>query len=745
MRFTTHRTLLLAALLALPAAAPPLAPPLEAQGTPAQQRNAKAAQVAVDTLELKVTPSVSRLCKTNVAAYIRTGLCAFYPRQVQQLRLHVDSLVGLLAGPVQPPVDTTPKPPAVARIEIHSNGTSVAVGSALQLTADARDASGAIIPGAPITWNGTPTTVGNMSGTGLLTGVSAGSYTATARSSTVVASRVFTVTGSSVPPVPPDTTKPPVVDTTTPPPPTGPVAELPRVKPVVPYPSCARTTALTLVSALQAALDAAQYGDCLTLPAGASYVGNFTWKARAGSGYVQVFTAGIQLPAPGTRITPNECLRLQCAKILSPNYTEALGTAPGARGLILRGLEISYTPAAVATTSNVLLRFSDPAGTNIPADLVVDRSYVHGLPQLDMRRCILLNSATSIVVDSWVDECHSNNSDSQAILGYQGTRGILIQNSTLVAGHEIVMWGGADTPSAALNPQDIWLVGNHIYHPTSWYKVWQEKNCLETKNVDRYVIEGNVVENCWPDAQVGFAFVFKSENQSGTAPWSGTHDVTIRLNVIRNVTSVFNFSGKGSNPGANITAARFTVSDNIVQNICPAQWGGTCIPLQLLSSMTNAQLIRVSFFNDARSNQAISMDGAPAALGLVFTNNLVHNGQYGVKGSSCASGTSCLNMYAPNAVFTSNGVVGGSCSTLPAGNQCPAIFPPSTSFAGADTARVLAATARSVVVDAAYGRARQAVNPRSLTYPPRSSPAQCHTADWWKSQACVNPVPMGLR
>lgn len=759
MRFTHSRSsLLLAALLALPAAAPPT--PLEAQGTtggtPAQQRNAKAAQVAVDTLEQKVTPSVTRYCKTNVPAYMRTGLCAYYPRQVLELRVHVDSLVKLLAGPVTPPVDTTKPPPVdssklVASVEIHANGTGVAVGGTLQLYADPKNASGQSLV-VPVQWGGSPLAVATVSGAGLLTGKSAGSFTATATAGTVVGSRVFTVTGSSVPPVdttkppPVDTTKPPPVDTTTPKPPTGTVAELPRVKPAVPYPSCARTTVLTMVSSLQAALDAAQYGDCLALQAGASYVGNFTWKARAGSGYVTVLTNGIQLPAPGSRMTPSECLRLSCAKILSPNYTEALGTAASARGLILRGVEISYTQAAVATSSNVLLRFSDPNGNNGPSDMWVDRSYVHGLPQLDMRRCVLLNARMSGVVDSWVDECHSNNSDSQAILGYVFTQGILIQNNTLAAGHEIVMWGGSDTPSASLNPSDIWLLYNHIYHPPQWYKVWQVKNCLETKNVDRYVIEGNVVENCWADAQNGFAFVFKSENQSGTAAWSGTHDITMRLNLTRNVTSGWNLSGKGSNPGPNITAARFTLTDNIIQNICEPKYPGTCIPLQILSQMTDLQMVRNTMVNPRTSNQSISFDGTPSP-GFIFTNNIVDHGQYGVHGSGSGDGNSTLAQFAPGAVFTSNIIPGGgSCTQYPAGNFCPATFPASSSsVAGASEARVMAATAKVVVVDAPYGRARQAVNPRSLKYPPRSSPAQCQTADWWKSKACTDPVPMGLR
>jgi hypothetical protein len=46
------------------------------------------------------------------------------------------------------------------------------------------------------------------------------------------------------------------------------------------------------------------------------------------------------------------------------------------------------------------------------------------------------------------------------------------------------------------------------------------------------LIEGNVIENVWPDAQAGYAVLLKSENQGGTAPWTQTTDVTVRYNVL---------------------------------------------------------------------------------------------------------------------------------------------------------------------------------------------------------------------
>ena len=58
----------------------------------------------------------------------------------------------------------------------------------------------------------------------------------------------------------------------------------------------------------------------------------------------------------------------------------------------------------------------------------------------------MLNSATSAVIDSWLGDCHSNQGDSQAIVGWNGPGPYLIQNNHLEAGHEVVMFGGGDTP-----------------------------------------------------------------------------------------------------------------------------------------------------------------------------------------------------------------------------------------------------------------------------------------------------------
>ena len=69
-------------------------------------------------------------------------------------------------------------------------------------------------------------------------------------------------------------------------------------------------------------------------------------------------------------------------------------------------------------------------------------------------------------------------------------------------------------------------------------------------------------------------------------------------------------------------------------------------------------------------NLVVMFDGAPGAR-LVFRNNLLTRGQYGVFGSGKGEGTPALNYYAPGAVFAGNVIVGANPASYPTGNYFP--------------------------------------------------------------------------
>ena len=129
------------------------------------------------------------------------------------------------------------------------------------------------------------------------------------------------------------------------------------------------------------------------------------------------------------------------------------------------------------------------------------------------------------------------------------------------------MFGGGSVTMPEPSPSDITVRGNHITRPASWKGVWQAKNLIESKHARRLLIEGNVIENEWQDAQAGFAFVLKSENQNGdnaVDPDHRRHD-PLQQDPERRQRLQPRRQPVAANPA--VPAARFVITDNVVENV----------------------------------------------------------------------------------------------------------------------------------------------------------------------------------
>jgi hypothetical protein len=94
--------------------------------------------------------------------------------------------------------------------------------------------------------------------------------------------------------------------------------------------------------------------------------------------------------------------------------------------------------------------------------------------------------------------------------------------------------------------------------------VWSVKNLLELKVGRRVLVEGNVLEGTWVDAQAGYGVVLKSVNQDGAATWSQTTDVTLRRNVITGVAAGLSLSGSPEANPVGAPLSRVLVEQNLV-------------------------------------------------------------------------------------------------------------------------------------------------------------------------------------
>ena len=560
---------------------------------------------------------------------------------------------------------TTSKPLAVTSasgdiMTVSFPTQSLSVGQTTQAVAKETTSSGSAVTLGTVTWTSSNTAIATVSSTGLVTGKATGSATITAKTATASGSASITIGSSS------SVASPSV---------SGISAAEPATPQITPaygaLPTASRVVRVAAGGNVQAALDNALPGDAILLAPGAKFTGNFILRnkniASPCSAWITVRTDATA-PTLGQRTTPS--IAAGYAKLVSTTVAPALKTDPKASCYRVSGLEIVLP---VISSYNYGLIFLGDGGnlsageTQVtmdiaPRNLVLDHLYVHGESGSNFTRCIALNSASTVIADSWISECHAKGFDSQAIGGWNGPGPYLIQNNYLAAAGENIMFGGADPHITNLVPSDITIRGNHFYKNPAWKGVWTIKNLLELKNSRRLLIENNVFENNWIAAQTGMAIIFKSANDGGTAPWQGTTDVTFRYNIVRNSPQGLAIAAHPeTNPAVHV--ARVRVENNLFYNI--GTYNGTSYGrmLILLQDPHDLTIVHNTMIHNYTGDgqMMISDVSYGAARNIVLSNNVAtKGGPYGaVMYSGARIGTESLNAFASSYwAFDRNVVIG---------------------------------------------------------------------------------------
>ena len=229
-------------------------------------------------------------------------------------------------------------------------------------------------------------------------------------------------------------------------------------------------------SDLQAAIDAAAYGDVILLRAGQTFTGHYTLRAKSGTGTILIRSdaSDSQLPGATVRLVPSDrpagnTSRSLLARIVGRGGAyktmPLLRTEPGARGYVVRFVEFD---GAAHLGYETLIQLGEDTTETPPGEITLDRVYIHGDRYKGQKRGVTLNGTRLAIVNSYISDIKAVNADSQAILGYNGAGPFTIENNYLEAAGENVLFGGADPAVSNLVPSDILLRRNHLFKPLAW-------------------------------------------------------------------------------------------------------------------------------------------------------------------------------------------------------------------------------------------------------------------------------------
>lgn len=480
-------------------------------------------------------------------------------------------------------------------------------------------------------------------------------------------------------------------------------AELPRVVPAHrdPYPGrpCSVTVppGLTLASNIAGAISSVRGGAVVCLPEAVTFgASNLPARAVGDTGYI-VLRTDTPLPPEGVRIRPSTATRF--AKIIvTVGGASALTTTPGTYGYFVRGIEITHGPGV--TLTNRLVALGDVGAiqdvmSEVPQRLILSQVWIHGTATSEIQTCVYLNSGSTVLVDSWLSDCHGKGYDSQAIGSTNGPGPHLIRNNYLEGVGENVMYGGATPSIPGLVAADITFSRNHVYTPIAWKGVWTKKNLFELKNAVRVLIEDNVFDGSWTDGQIGPALVFKSINDLGNCNWCRTTDVTVRRSLVRNAAGGIVFSGaENYNPIGTVdsVAKRFLIQDVVFEglNVAPYTGGGRAI--QITGGASDIVFERTVIAGNIANGMVL--DNIRTSPRTAFRNSVWSHGGYFATCDGCVIGLPAMTASLPAFQWSAMTVVrGATLDPLPAG----------TTIVTSEGAAPLAAQIRTTVQQATAG------------------------------------------
>ncbi len=389
---------------------------------------------------------------------------------------------------------------------------------------------------------------------------------------------------------------------------------------------------------LQQAINIAQPGDIIELQAGASYTGAIVLPYKPGNEFITIQSSAANRLPEGKRVEESDAPVM--AKILSSGRAApAVSTAPRAHHYRFVGIE--FAPANADIIYNLIDLGSDVERlADVPHHLEIDRSYLHPFRAGKVRRGLALNSADTVIKNSYFQGFAFSQEETQAICGWTGTRNVQIINNKLEGGAENIMFGGADPASADLVPSDIEIRGNWMYKPPEWQGQVTSKALLEIKNGKRIQVVGNLMEN----SPEGETMRLTVRNQNGGAPFSTVEDIVIKNNVFLNTLNGTQLLGR-DDINQSQRMRRIKIVNNLFLN-----------NESYFIRLADGEDIEIAHNTVTQRGNAMTAYGSPATRFILRDNIFAYN-EYGFFGDGIGVGPQAIARYTPGGIIRNNAIV----------------------------------------------------------------------------------------
>jgi len=292
---------------------------------------------------------------------------------------------------------------------------------------------------------------------------------------------------------------------------------------------------------------------------------------------------------------------------------------------------------------------------------ILDRCVLLGNHATGQHHGFAANGKQASLIKTTVDDCYRPGQDAQAVIAWDGTDGLLIDDCYLGGGAQSFMSGGADAANADRIPKNIVIRNSTLSKNPDWRRLYgaQFKCALEVKCGIDLTFEDVILEGSGTDgSSTGYVALFTPRNQSGGAEFSTIRRVRLSRCLARygggGISMLGTDDEKDRKTGARHISgplAEVTIEQLYLGPLDPVAYGGGQGRAFLFNN--NPQAVTIQHVTiEGKNLNAIGyfMKTPPAGLVLRNINMTKAAAKYDWKIDGGGQGSAGLRAYAPTAV-----------------------------------------------------------------------------------------------